>query len=93
VAGLRRERRLRDAHRLVRGPARGRLDRSGGVLWKKLLEVLEQIRRGLKKGSDLVINILDRLLLSLIGLQDLKELFVRLRVVVKSSLAELVSLS
>ncbi len=52
--------------------------RSGlcGRFGEKLLEVLEQIRGGVKKAGDLRVDVLDGFLLALVSLEDFQELFV-----------------
>jgi hypothetical protein len=45
---------------------------------QELLEIFQEIRSSVEKLSNLSVDVLDRLGLSLVGLQDLKELLVNL---------------
>lgn len=53
---------------------------------KKLLEVFKKIRCSVEECCDLCVNVLDRLLLPLIGLQNLQKLFVDFWLVLKAVL-------
>jgi len=54
--------------------------------WQELLEVSEEIRRGLEKMSDLTVHVLDWLRLALVSLEDFEELLVNVRLRGKSVL-------
>ena len=55
-------------------------------LWQELFEIFQQIGSRVEKGGNLSINILYRLLLSLIGLEDFEKLFIYLRFILETIL-------
>lgn len=57
-----------------------------GRLWQKLLKVFQEVGRRVEQRRNLSVDVLNRLLLALVGLQDLQKLFVYLWLVLKAVL-------
>jgi hypothetical protein len=55
-------------------------------LWKELFEIFKQIRSGIEEMRNLRVNVLDWFRFALVGLKNLKELFIDLWSILKSVL-------